>query len=102
MRPVVIVMIKAPRAGVAKTRLTPLLSATEAATLAAAFAQDTVNNALRVLPDALIAYTPSDGRALLASLLPEGLRWLEQRGADLGARLEAAIAHAAALDYGPL
>ncbi|HEV7842219.1 MAG TPA: TIGR04282 family arsenosugar biosynthesis glycosyltransferase [Pyrinomonadaceae bacterium] len=102
MLSVVIVMVKAPRAGAVKTRLAPPLSATEAAQLAACFVQDVVNTALSVVPQIIVAYTPHDGRGSLAALLPDGLLWLEQQGADLGVRLEAAVAHAARLGFGPL
>ena len=101
-RPVVIVMVKAPRAGLVKTRLVPPLSKLDAASLAACFAQDVVNNARSVVSDLIIAYAPADGRAALATLLPGGLLWLAQQGQDLGARLVAAIAHAARLGFSPV
>jgi uncharacterized protein len=101
-RPAVIVMVKAPRAGFVKTRLVPKLSETEAAALAACFAQDVVRAAGRVAANLLIAYTPSDGREVLEALLPGGVLWFEQRGEDLGARLESAAAEAFDLDFAPL
>jgi rSAM/selenodomain-associated transferase 1 len=103
MRPVCIVMVKAPRAGAVKTRLTPPLSGEQAASLAACFAQDTVACVRRVAPEVMLAYAPADGRARLEELFPEGgLMWVEQRGDDLGARLDAAAAHALALGRGPV
>jgi uncharacterized protein len=102
MRCVVIVMIKTPRAGLVKTRLAPPLSEMDAASLAACLAQDSVGNALSVVRDVIVAYAPADGRATLEALLPDGLRWLEQQGADLGARLEGAVAHAASLGFSPV
>lgn len=95
-RPVVIVMAKAPRAGQAKTRLAPPLRLDESAALAACFAQDTVALARGLAPHVMLAYAPTDARALLEPLMPEGLLWTEQRGDDLGARISAAIAAAAA------
>jgi len=101
--PVFIVMVKAPRAATVKTRLVPPLSHEEAATLAACLAQDTITSVRRIVPDVIVAYAPADGRAALeASLTNDNLLWLEQRGADLGARLEAATAHAASLGYAPI
>lgn len=100
--PVIIVMVKAPRAGQVKTRLAPPLSASEAAALAACFARDVVNTARRVVPELIVAYAPRDGRAALEALLPDGLLWLEQKGEDLGARLEASVAHAGRLGFSPL
>jgi rSAM/selenodomain-associated transferase 1 len=102
MRPVVIVMVKAPIAGLAKTRLSPPLSEVDAASLASCFAQDVVNSALRVVPNLIVAFSPNNGHALLEALLPPDLRWLEQRGVDLGERLDAAIAYAANLGCGPI
>lgn len=101
-RPAVIIMVKAPRAGSVKTRLTPPLSEMDAAALAACFAQDTVNGASRVTSEVIIAYAPADGREMLEAFLPDGLRWLEQRGEDLGERLEAVAAQAFATGFGPL
>jgi hypothetical protein len=101
-RPVVILMVKAPRAGQAKTRLAPALSEEDAASLAACFARDALAHARRVVSEVIVAYTPADARPLLAELLSGPLIWQEQEGADLGARLEAIAAHAAALGYGQL
>ena len=101
-RPVIVVMVKAPRPGAAKTRLTPPLSPPDAAGLAAAFAQDAVANARGACPDVLVAYAPADGRETLGPLLPPETRWIEQRGADLGARLDAAVTDAEAQGYGPI
>lgn len=102
MHPVIIVMVKAPRAGEAKTRLSPPLSASDAASLAACFAQDTVINARRVWHDVLIAFAPADGRATLEAMLPRDVHWLEQQGADLGARLDMVAAQAVARGFSPL
>jgi rSAM/selenodomain-associated transferase 1 len=102
MRCVVVVMVKAPRAGLVKTRLAPAVAEVDAASLAACFAQDSVGNALRVARDVIVAYAPADGRAPLEALLPGGLLWLEQQGADLGSRLEGAVAHAARLGFSPI
>lgn len=101
-RTAVIVMVKAPRAGEAKTRLVPPLAADEAAALAARFARDTVAWARRAARRLFVAYAPADGRAALETLLPRGLSWVEQRGEGLGARLEAVVAHVARLGFGPL
>jgi rSAM/selenodomain-associated transferase 1 len=102
LRPVIIVMVKAPRAGLVKTRLMPRLSANEAAELAACFALDVVDKALRVVPQVIVTYAPADGRAALEAILQGKLLWLEQRGADLGARIESAIEHASSLGFGPI
>lgn len=99
--PAIIVMVKAPRPGTVKTRLTPALSPDDAAGLATAFAQDAVANA-QPIALVLVAYAPTDGRALLESLLPAGLLWTPQRGDGLGARMRQAMADAETLGFGPL
>jgi rSAM/selenodomain-associated transferase 1 len=102
LRPVIILMVKAPRAGQAKTRLVSALSREDAASLAACFALDALAHARRVLGEVIVAYTPADARPVLAELLTGPIIWHEQEGADLGARLEAIAAHAGTLGYGPL
>ena len=103
MRPVCILMVKAPRAGAVKTRLSPPLSPAQAASLAACFARDALASIRRAVPDVIVAYAPADGRAQLETLFPhDDLHWLEQRGDGLGARIESAAAHADALGYGPV
>lgn len=109
-RPAVIVMAKAPRAGAAKTRLSPPLTPEEAARLAASLFADTVSLALRLSASVIVAYAPADGRAALEEALrdasPEGtaggIVWLEQRGGDLGERLAGVVERAAAEGFGPL
>jgi rSAM/selenodomain-associated transferase 1 len=107
-RPVVVVMCKAPRAGEVKTRLNPFLSAAHAAALASCMFQDAVHNAARAAREVLVAYTPGDGRASLEGLLSAvdlqtaRIQFFEQRGADLGERLEAAAALAFARGFAPV
>jgi rSAM/selenodomain-associated transferase 1 len=101
-QPVVIIMVKAPRPGAVKTRLTPPLPPDRAASLAAAFAQDVAAIARLVCGRVLVAYAPADGQATLAPLLPEVSLWSEQQGMDLGARMENAMSYAEAQGFGPL
>lgn len=96
-------MVKAPRAGAVKTRLVPPLFHAEAATLAACFAQDTIRSVQPIVTDLIVAYAPPDGRSAIEKLLKnDSVLWLEQRGEDLGARLQAATEYAASLGYGPI
>lgn len=103
-------MAKAPRAGEAKTRLSPPLTAAGAARLAACLFADTVSLALRLSAAVFVAYAPADGRAALEEALraasPERVTgevlWLEQRGGDLGERLAWVVERAAAEGFGPL
>jgi hypothetical protein len=109
-RPAVIVMAKAPRAGEAKTRLAPPLTAVEAARLAASLFADTVSLALLSGAAVVVAYAPADGRAALEEALrgspPErrtgDILWLEQRGGSLGERLDGVVRRASAGGFGPL
>ena len=93
---------RVPRAGASKTRLVPPLTHAEAAALSACFLRDTAVNIIEAAAcvevveaggaTAVAVYTPADGAAELAALLPAGVRLLAQRGADLSARLQAAVA----------
>jgi rSAM/selenodomain-associated transferase 1 len=108
--PAVIVMAKAPRAGEVKTRLSPPLTREAAARLAACLFADTVSAALGVGAAVVVAYAPPDGRALLEETLRVALHegasgdvlWLEQRGGDLGARLDGVCERAFDGGFGPL
>lgn len=93
-------MAKAPRPGVAKTRLIPALGAAGAAALAAAFIADTAALLRRSGAAAVAFAAPPGAVATLAALA--GLPALPQRGRGLGARLAAAFADLAARSAGPL
>ncbi len=100
-RPAVIVMLKAPRAGTVKTRLTTLLTEESAAALARCFALDTIAKAKSVAANVIVAYAPADARLELETLLPGNLHWIEQRGQDLGERLAAVTAETEAANFAP-
>ena len=95
-------MLKAPRPGLVKTRLTPPLSQDEAAELAACFAQDVVTSALRLAGNMIVAYYPADSRIYLEAILPSSVKWVEQQGEDLGARLNAVGIEAFSLGFSPI
>lgn len=101
-KPVIIMMVKAPRPGEVKTRLTPSLTAANAASLASAFLQDTARNARAACTEIMVAFAPADGYHTLAPLLSFPVHWVEQQGADLGARLDGAAGAAEALGFGPI
>jgi len=107
LRPLIIIMAKAPRAGAVKTRLSPLLSEAAIVQIATAFVEDTVAKAKCVTPHVMLAYAPSDGREVLQEILrdhlePDSLMWLEQQDQDLGTRLQAATRHGATLGFSPI
>lgn len=95
-------MVKAPRVGEVKTRLTSLLSPQDAADLAACFAQDAIAKALRITSNVIVAYAPATGRTMLEMILPKGLIWIEQRGADLGQRMTNVFLEAESQGFSPL
>lgn len=100
--PALIVMMKAPRPATVKTRLCPPLLPEEAASLAVAFLKDVVTHAAGFSPTVWIAYAPTDGRGELEALLPSGLLWTPQQGADLGARMFSAMQAAGLQGFSPL
>ncbi|MGH8994594.1 MAG: TIGR04282 family arsenosugar biosynthesis glycosyltransferase [Acidimicrobiales bacterium] len=99
----VLVMAKAPRPGLVKTRLAPMLGDDRCASLQAVLVARTVRTAVALAPAAtFVAFDPPDARGELAGLVPPGVELLVQRGQHLGERLAAAVddvhsAHPAAL-----
>jgi rSAM/selenodomain-associated transferase 1 len=86
-----LVIAKQPTPGQTKTRLTPRLTAAQAAALYECFLVDTLDLVRRVPEtDPLIAYLPAEARAYFAALAPDfGL--VLQEGAGLGERLDNAL-----------
>jgi uncharacterized protein len=90
------VMIKTPRNGFSKTRLSPPLSSEESASISRSFLKDT-SAAIEALSHkdpfvvGVAIYTPVGSEADLAELLPPGFKMIAQREAGLGARLLGAI-----------
>src|SRR5713226_4976597 len=88
-------MAKVPFAGAVKTRLTPPLSAAEAATLSMCFLRDMTTNMASLSGDRtkrIVLYTPADAETLLNHVLPNSFKLLAQRGETLGERLVNAAA----------
>jgi hypothetical protein len=85
-------MAKAPTAGAVKTRLTPPLTAADAAHLYRCFLLDKIAQ-VRALESAraVVAYTPVEAFAMFETLAP-GFELLPQRGPELGARLANGLA----------
>ena len=86
------VMIKAPRAGSSKTRLSPPLSLEEAANISRCFLKDTTA-AIDALSHkdpfvvGIAIYTPVGSEADFAELLPRSFKIIAQRQGGFGARL---------------
>jgi rSAM/selenodomain-associated transferase 1 len=89
------IMIKTPRNGFSKTRLSPPLQAEEAAKISSCFLRDTsaaIEALMRDDPFVVGAavYTPVGSEAELEGLLPSQFKMLAQRDGDLGSRLSGA------------
>ncbi len=107
-------MIKAPRPGASKTRLSPPLTPEEAAALSGCFLRDTTANIAAVaaaglthtdgeaaMPAAGIAvYTPTGMERAFDGLLPGGFCMVAQREGGFGERLVGALDDLFALGYG--
>jgi len=93
-------MAKAPRPGLAKTRLIPALGAEGAAALARAFIADSAALARTAGVEVVLLATPAEAMAELASLA--GLAALAQRGGDLGARMDSAFADLFVRGFAPV
>lgn len=83
-----VVMAKAPIPGSVKTRLMPVFSALEAATLARALLLDQLEH-LRALrnTDLYLAFTPPGARRLIRRLAPSRFEVFSQASGDLGTRM---------------
>lgn len=88
------VMARPPVPGRCKTRLSPPLSAEEAAALYSAMLQDSLQAYSRVIParHVIMAAPEDDGLARLQRLAPSGWEVVPQRGDGLGPRLAHAFA----------
>ncbi len=82
-----VIFAKWPVPGQVKTRLCPPLQPEQAAELARCFLVDTVERVCSLKDvQVWLAFTPSDTEALFRELLPSSVRYLPQRGKDLGER----------------
>lgn len=100
-RAAAIVIAKAPRPGLCKTRLEPLLGPDGCARLQTVLVRRAAAWAAAV-GTPYVAFTPADARDELAALVPEGTTLLEQAEGDLGDRLAAATAQVLAEHGGPV
>jgi rSAM/selenodomain-associated transferase 1 len=101
-----LVFAKEPRAGAVKTRLCPPLTPEQAASFYASLLDDVLEAsaaaAARLGLAPLLYATPAEACERMARRAPPAFRTRAQRGPDLGARMEAALAGAAALGHEPL
>ena len=87
------IMTKAPRAGKVKTRLTPPLTAEEAAALNLCFLRDSAAAIVGAGAGArgIGCYTPVDAEAAYQEIFPSGFQLIAQRGSDLSEQLIFAV-----------
>lgn len=88
-----VIMAKAPRPGLVKTRLTPPLSPADAAHLYRCFLRDKCAQVRRI-PGVMrvVAYTPADAEAEVRAISGADFTLIPQEGQSLGARLRAVAA----------
>jgi uncharacterized protein len=96
-----IVIAKAPRPGLCKTRLEPLLGPDGCARLQAELVRRAAAWAAAVATP-YVAFTPADAREEMAALVPEGTTLIDQAEGDLGDRLAAATGQVLAEHGGPV
>lgn len=99
-RAVIVVFAKAPRPGLVKTRMSPPLTAEEAADLYQHMLDDvllaTARFALELDLQAVVAVHPASACGEIARRAPSGFRVVSQHGRDLSERMTWAAAEAAA------
>lgn len=93
-RPIIAILVKAPRPGDVKTRLAAEMGHESAARLARAFFEDTLSTAVAVT-DARVAVVVAGDPALLPTLPAAVSVWPQGEG-ELGARMERALRRALA------
>jgi rSAM/selenodomain-associated transferase 1 len=98
----VLVMAKAPRPGLVKTRLHPLLGPDGSARLQAELIRRSTELSTGQGFATFLAFDPPDARAELAALVPDTVHLLPQSGGDLGQRMTAVVAAVTAEHTGPL
>jgi len=88
-----VIMAKEPSPGGTKTRLSPPLTAGEAAGLYRCFLLDTLE-LVRCVASArpVVAYAPPGARSFFQRCAPPGFSLIPQQGADLGERLDRVVA----------
>jgi rSAM/selenodomain-associated transferase 1 len=99
-RGVLVIFAKAPRPGLVKTRMSPPLSADQAAELYGHLLDDVLcvsaEIALALALDAVVTVHPADATGEMARRVPAGFRVIAQRGRNLSERMGWAVAEAAA------
>jgi uncharacterized protein len=102
LKPTILIMTKAPQAGLVKTRLRPLLSDGQCAELSKCFLSDTVQKAHHVTSTVIVAYYTDHDDGSIFDYLTEDTTCIKQTGNNLGERLTAAVEFAISNGGGPI
>jgi uncharacterized protein len=99
------IMIKAPRSGASKTRLSPPLTPAEAADISRCFLRDTASSIAtlaRMNPrvSGIAVYTPVGSEEEFSELLPSDFKLIPQRAEGFGERLSGAVEDLFSAGYG--
>lgn len=106
MNGAILVFAKSPEPGRVKTRMTPPLSASDAAELYARMLDDILEHTARLAAELglqpILMVHPASACAAMAARAPEGFRVMPQEGPDLATRMERAIRHVAEAGHAPI
>lgn len=98
----IVIMAKVPRQGLVKTRLKPVLNDEQCVALSICFLKDAFGKARKITPNVIVAFSPADGVEEIANLLPEDAVLIEQKGNDLGERMNSAFKFAETKKFSPI
>lgn len=101
-QPCLIVMAKYPEEGKVKTRLSPFLSASQAAQLAMCFLKDTLKKAEKLDTNLIVAYSPPESFSLFSRIVGKSTILIEQAGDNLGERINNAFKFAFDSNFSPV
>lgn len=91
MKRAVICFTRVPKPGVTKTRLLPILTGNQCASLHTAFLQDLSSVYGQIKADLFVAYTDDPNWKMLKEIFPAATEFFPQEGADLGKKMYNAL-----------
>lgn len=101
-QPCLIVMAKYPEKEKVKTRLSPFLSAANSAQLAMCFLKDTLKKAETLNIKLIVAYSPPESFSLFSRIVGKSTILIDQKGDDLGERINNAFKFAFDSNFSPV
>ena len=97
-RNAIIIFTREPAAGCTKTRLMPYLTGKQCADLHECFIKDIYREVLKADADIIAVYTGGEPKRL-KSIFGESIPLIEQRGTDIGERMENAVSDVLEMGY---